>query len=376
MIGPAALPPVVVLSQSDWGLAWVFAQDLASHFAARGHAVVYVNPFPKRFPRPREWRRLLGRFLDRPRLTGSAAHTCPPGLHVRTPLTLPDRNRLFAWINRRLLLPGLRRRVLAAAGGRPLVFIFQPFATAVAFAAMLDPARLVYARRDSYSDDPRLDRLQLRESELLAKADLVVCAGPVLAARSSEWREKALDIPGLVDFAAFFRPLAEKPAVDPLCCYFGHLNQRVDLPLLQAVAERFPLRLIGPIGVDWSPGKEVECLGMVPVDRLPDLLADTDVVIIPYRLSGFSRSIFPYKIFQAFAQGKPVVATRLPALEPLSSLLYFAATADEFKVQIARAAGEGLAVRRRRQEVARQHDRGLVLESLRQRLLGGAAEVS
>jgi hypothetical protein len=233
MTRPADLPPVVVLSQSDWGLAWVFAHDLASHFAAQGHAVAFVNPFPKRFPLPREWRRLLGRLLNRPGLTCGAAHPCPPGLRVRTPLTLPDSNRLFSWINRRLLLPGLRQRVLDAGGaaGRPLVFVFQPFATSVAFAFMLDPLRLVYARRDSYSDDPRLDRLRQRENELLSKSDLVVCAGAVLAARSSKWVGKVLDIPGLVDFAAFFRPVAGKPASRPLCCYFGHVNQRVDLPL-------------------------------------------------------------------------------------------------------------------------------------------------
>jgi glycosyltransferase involved in cell wall biosynthesis len=130
--------------------------------------------------------------------------------------------------------------------------------------------------------------------------------------------------------------------------------------------------VIGRIGVGWSPGREVECLEMVSIDRLPELLAEIDVVIIPYRLCGFSKSIFPYKIFQAFAQGKPVVATRLPALEPLASLLYFAATADEFDAQIARACGEGLAIRLKRQEVARRHDRGVVLESLRRRLLEGA----
>lgn len=377
MMKETALPTVVVLSQSDWGLAWVFAHDLASHFAVQGHAVVYVNPFPKRFPRPGEWRRLLGRLLDRPRLTRFVKHPQPPGLQVRTPLTLPDRNRLFTWINRRLLLPRLERRVLAAGhgGGRPWVFVFQPFATAVAFAARLDPARLVYARRDSYSDDPGLKYLRLRENELLAKADLVVCAGPVLAARSRDLGEKVLDIPGLVDFAAFFRPTAEKPAADPLCCYFGHVNERVDLELLLGVAEHCRLRVIGRISVDWPAAASVECTGMVPYDRVPEHLAAADVVIIPYRLTGFSQSIFPYKIFQAFAQGKPVVVTRLPALEPLAPLLYFAATPEEFLEQIARAASEGLAIKLRRQQLARRYDRQAVLESLRQRLmrLGGEA---
>jgi hypothetical protein len=94
-------------------------------------------------------------------------------------------------------------------------------------------------------------------------------------------------------------------------------------------------------------------------------------VVIPYLLNGFTRSIFPYKIFQAFAQGKPVVATRLPALEPLAHLLYLASSPGEFMDQIARAAAEGPEVKFRRQEMARQYDRYTVLESLRLRLLKG-----
>ncbi|HEX7502514.1 MAG TPA: glycosyltransferase, partial [Acidobacteriota bacterium] len=312
MTALTALPTVVVLSQSDWGLAWVFAHDLASHFAKQGHRVVFLNPFPKRFPRPGEWRRTLGRLLDRPRITRGADHPRPANLLVRTPLTLPDRNRFFSWINRRLLLPRLKRRVLAAdsAGARPLVFIFQPFVTPVAFAAMLSPSRLVYARRDSYGDDPGLSHLRMQENELLAQADLVVSAGSVLAARSRDLGEKVLDIPGLVDFAAFFRPAAKPAAKSPLCCYFGHVNGRVDLSLLLRVAERYRLRVIGRISVDWPAGNTAECVGMVPYDRVPELLAAVDIVVIPYRPTGFAHSIFPYKIFQAFAQGLPVVATR------------------------------------------------------------------
>jgi glycosyltransferase involved in cell wall biosynthesis len=371
----AALPPVVVLSQSDWGLAWVFAHDLASHFARQGHTVVYLNPFPKRFPRPGEWRRFLGRLLDCPRVTRGADHPRPANLLVQTPLTLPDRNRFFTWINRRLLLPRLRRRILAAgrAGARPLVFIFQPFATPVALATMLVPARLIYARRDSYGDDPGLKYLRMLEDELLAQAALIISAGVVLAARSRGWGEKVLDIPGLVDFAAFFRPAAKPPVQHPLCCYFGHVNERVDLPLLLRVAERYRLRVIGRISVDWPAASHAECVGMVPYDRVPELLAAADVVVIPYRLTGFSKSIFPYKIFQAFAQGLPVVATSLPALEPLAPLLYFAQTPEEFLEQIARASCEGLEIKLRRQELARQHDGRLVLESLRMRLIGDEA---
>lgn len=367
------LPAVVLISQSDWGLAWVFAHDLASHFAESGHPVVYLNPFPKRFPRPNEWRRFLGRLLDRPRLTRFAAHRRPPGLVVQTPLTLPDRNRFFTWVNRRLLLPRLKKKVLAACAGRNRrqVFVFLPFATPVAFADMLAPDQWIYARRDDYGEDPNLRHLLNLEDEISKRADLVITAGKMLAAKCRGLEHKVLDIPGLVDFPAFFRPVAEKTTNDPLCCYFGHVNERVDLALLQMVARNFRLRIIGIVRGGWPVGSPGEILGMVPYGRVPDMLFAADVVVIPYRLTGFSRSIFPYKIFQAFAQGKPIVATRLPALEHFSHLLYLASSPEEFLRLISLAAAEGINVKLQRQEVARQHDRRLVLEDLRHRLSAG-----
>ena len=369
--GPAPeLPAVVVLSQTEWGLAWVFAHDVALHFARQGHPVVFLDPFPKRFPRLREWRRIVGRLFARSAVAGFAAQPRPAGIRFVTPLTLPDRCRLLTWINRRLLLPGLRRRVLAACAGRSqrIVFAFQPFATPLALAAMLAPSRLVYARRDGYEDDPRLAGLRMAARELEARADLIVACGRVLAGKSPA-AARVVDIPGLVDYAAFFRPVAPRPERPPVCCYFGHVNERVDMDILQRVARQYRLRLIGRVSVSWEAPDGVEMTGAVPYERVPELLDGCDVVVIPYRLGGFFANIFPYKVFQAFAQGKPVVATPLPALAAVAGLVYLAAGAEEFIAQIAHAAGEGTAVKLRRQELALRYDREPVLEALRRELL-------
>lgn len=372
------LPAVVLLSQTEWGLGWVLAHDLAIHFSARGHPVVFLDPFPKRFPRAGEWRRLLGRLLGAPRLARFSGHALPPGTAFLTPLTLPDSRRLFTWINRRLLLPRLRKRVLAACCRSPerWVFVFLPFATPVLFAGMLAPSRLVYARRDGYEDDHGLRGLRFLEEQLLRRADLVVASGRKLAERSRAAAGRVRDIPGLVDFAAFYRPISDlPPPAEPLCCYVGHVDRRVDLDILAAAAQRFRLRVIGRVSVPWPEAIAAERAGAVPHERVAGLLAECDVMLIPYRLGGFFDSIFPYKIFEAFAQGKPVVATPLPALEPLASIVYLAATPGEYVVQISRAAAEGLEVKQRRQELARRHDRGPVLDALRRELLAGGAGV-
>jgi glycosyltransferase involved in cell wall biosynthesis len=63
---------------------------------------------------------------------------------------------------------------------------------------------------------------------------------------------------------------------------------------------------------------------------LPRHLADADALIIPYRITTFSKGTFPAKIFECLATGKPTIATPLPDLVPFGDLLYLAEDARGF----------------------------------------------
>ena len=60
--------------------------------------------------------------------------------------------------------------------------------------------------------------------------------------------------------------------------------------------------------------ERVKLTGMVPHDDVPKWLAQADIGVMPFPMDGATRDIFPTKVLQYMAQGKPVVANPLPGL--------------------------------------------------------------
>jgi glycosyltransferase involved in cell wall biosynthesis len=84
----------------------------------------------------------------------------------------------------------------------------------------------------------------------------------------------------------------------------------------------------------------VHLLGMKPLDELPGYLKGMDVCLMPYRLNDATRSIYPLKLHEYMATGKPVVATAIPAVDNFRDLIYVAENENQFVEQITRALKE------------------------------------
>lgn len=101
----------------------------------------------------------------------------------------------------------------------------------------------------------------------------------------------------------------------------------------------------------------VHRLGMRSVSALPGYIKGMDVCIMPYRLNETTRYIFPLKLFEYLATGKPVVATPIPAVQEHSEYLNVAHTEEEFIALTEQALRSDTADEaRRRQNHARSHD--------------------
>ena len=55
-------------------------------------------------------------------------------------------------------------------------------------------------------------------------------------------------------------------------------------------------------------------LGWKPYDDLPGYVAAFDVGLCPYLANAYTRNVFPLKVYEYLAAGKPVVATGTPSL--------------------------------------------------------------
>jgi len=61
-------------------------------------------------------------------------------------------------------------------------------------------------------------------------------------------------------------------------------------------------------------GEQVKITGMVPHDDVPKWISQADIGVLTFPASGATRDIFPTKVLQYMACGKPVVANPLPGL--------------------------------------------------------------
>ena len=112
----------------------------------------------------------------------------------------------------------------------------------------------------------------------------------------------------------------------PIAGFIGHLSDRIDLALLEAVAATGrSLLLVGPRQPTFEMGRmerllalpNVRWVGPKPFEALPSYMRVIDVGLTPYAGSEFNQASFPLKTLEYLAAGRSVVSSPLPAVEQL-----------------------------------------------------------
>jgi teichuronic acid biosynthesis glycosyltransferase TuaH len=199
-------------------------------------------------------------------------------------------------------------------------------------------------------------RVAAHERIALSRADVVLAVGPELARR---WRASGAEpheFPNGCDPTTYERVRAAVPAAlpagfpAPIAGLIGQLTDRIDIGLLEAVADTgLGLLLVGPREDSWEPQRSqallsrpnVQHAGPVPFDELPRWLARIDVGLTPYADTAFNRASFPLKTLEYLSAGLPVVSTDLPAsrrLREQTSQILIAADPGSFAGAVFEAA--------------------------------------
>src|SRR5262249_8044177 len=126
----------------------------------------------------------------------------------------------------------------------------------------------------------------------------------------------------------------------PRIGYVGVIKRQLDFALLRSLAERrsdWSFVLIGPLR--HFPGDEAEIeeltgkpnihlLGYQDVAALPAYQGLLDVCTMPYRVNAYTDCIYPLKLHEYLASGKPIVATPIRTLKDFSTVVSLASGVD------------------------------------------------
>ena len=107
----------------------------------------------------------------------------------------------------------------------------------------------------------------------------------------------------------------------PVLGYVGTIHpERIDVALVAEIARELQQRgggsvvLVGPNHLQAPDmarlaAPNVYFTGAVPYSRVPEYMAGFDVCVVPHRVTAFTESLNPIKLFEYLAAGKPIVAT-------------------------------------------------------------------
>jgi UDP-galactopyranose mutase len=320
--------PIVVFSHLRWNFVYQRPQHLLSRLAAE-QPVLFVEEPEYDASGPPRWERT----------------TPEPGVTVfrpRTPIEAPG----FHPAQLEVLGPMLDE-IREEAGDAGLVaWLYTPMA--LPLARQLDPVLVVYDCMDELSmflgAPPELVQ---REAELMEAADVMFTGGPSLYRAKQDRHPNVHCFSSSVDAAHFGSALpggsAKEPADQrdlphPRLGFYGVIDERLDLPLVAALADAHPewqLVLVGPV-VKIDPASlprrpNIHYTGQRTYAELPGYLAGWDVCLLPFARNDSTRFISPTKTLEYMAAERPIVSTPITDVaEPYGHIVYLGDTPDRF----------------------------------------------
>ncbi len=228
----------------------------------------------------------------------------------------------------------------------------------------LTPSVVVYDCMDelaAFRNAPR--QLLQRESALLKIADIVFTGGPSLYRAKRERHPAVHCFPSSVDAMHFAQaqerrndhPL-QRGLPQPIMGYFGVIDERLDLGLIDALAlarQQWQIVMVGPhVKVDPAtlPRRpNIHYFGQQAYQDLPRFVAGWDVCLQPFALNEATRFISPTKTLEYMAAERPIVSTPIiDVVEPYGEVVYIADGPAAFVAACERALYAGPRERRLR----------------------------
>jgi UDP-galactopyranose mutase len=317
---------IVVFSHLRWNFVYQRPQHLISRLAAR-RPVLFIEE-PELDPEaPARWER----SSPHPNVTILKPHTAieARGFHADQ---LPALEPLIAEL------------AVELADTTFIAWLYTPMALPLAEA--LGPDAIVYDCMDELSlflGAP--PELLSREAALLECADVMFTGGPSLFRAKQARHPNVHCFPSSVDAAHFRQARHGIAEADdqvriphPRLGFYGVIDERLDLPLLDAVAQARPgwhIVLVGPV-VKIDPASlprrpNIHYFGQRSYDDLPRYLAGWDVCLLPFARNDATRFISPTKTLEYMAAELPIVSTPITDVaEPYGDIVYLGSTPGEF----------------------------------------------
>lgn len=297
-------PTLLCFSHLRWDFVFQRPQQLMSRFASEMTVIYWEEPVEID-------------ALDGPLLRVRAADDHP---NVR--IVVPHLPKGLGADERDAVLKRLLD-AYSAGLSRPIVaWYYTPMM--LPFSRDLDASVVVFDAMDELSKFKFAPQNLLDlEQELFDRADLVFTGGSSLYEAKKDRHDSVHLFPSSVDRAHFakaramqFDPADQEELRRPRLGFYGVIDERFDIELLDCVAEMRPdwsFVMVGPIvkidPADLPKRPNIHYLGPKKYEQLPAYLSGWDVALMPFAMNESTQFISPTKTPEYLAGGKPVVSS-------------------------------------------------------------------
>lgn len=168
------------------------------------------------------------------------------------------------------------------------------------------------------------------EQRIVEKASYITCTSSFLKEelinRMPVYHNKIYTFENGVEYGLFQKQAKNVPLIDKeqlTIGYIGGIKPKLDFNLIQQIAQRrkdWRILLVGPDGTNSSQEcvqlleeSNVQWAGSVPREQVSEYMHTLDIGIMPYKDTQYNKAIFPLKLFEFLAAGKPVIGMNLPS---------------------------------------------------------------
>ncbi len=297
-------PNLLCFSHLRWDFVFQRPQHLMSRFAADMSVVFWEEPMD------------IGR-RETPYLKVSQAAGFP---NIR--IVVPHLPEGISDERREASLKRLLDAHVASLRGPLVAWYYTPMM--LPFSKHITPDVTVYDAMDELSKFKFApEHLLSYEQELIDRADVVFTGGSSLYEAKKDRHASVHLFPSSVDRAHFakaraglFDPADQEELPRPRLGYYGVIDERFDVELLDAVAAMRPdwsFVMVGPVvkidEADLPRRPNIHYLGSKTYEQLPAYLGGWDVALMPFAMNESTQFISPTKTPEYLAGGKPVVST-------------------------------------------------------------------
>ncbi len=233
---------------------------------------------------------------------------------------------------------------------------------------------VVYDCMDNHAgfDDNR--SLDIREKSLIEKSDLLITTSNYLTDKYKDISKEHVEIRNAGEFKFFNNVYNQNPEMPQdlekfknkkIIGYYGALANWFDLQILKTIAKDHADKefiLIGncvyqPILDLAKDHANIHLLGEKNYRDIPSYLYHFDLCIIPFVLNELIKATDPVKLYEYFAMGKKVIATKMPEILRFEENMWFAENHSDFskKIEIALNQDDSVDSKKSRLEISRNN---------------------